>query len=342
MIITKNQDWNIDRLIKSVLKETAYILEREITLVDSASSDRTVAIAAKYPIKVLRLRPDQRLTASAGRNVGYKHSSGDLVLFLDGDMELYPGWLAEALVVIRDRAEVAVVAGPWIDLPKLDKRDDMAKFRQIKREYTDEEISYVGGAALYRRSVLEQVGPFNPWLYSDEEPELCMRIRHAGFRIVRLGHSIAYHYSDPPDYMSTLVARWRRGLYLGSGQVLRYHLGDKLFWTYLYERGFGVAALMVAIVGLAGLLASLVTGQILWFGLWLTLFVLFVVFSAVRKRSFRRTIVSLLHRALIVDGTIRGFRLKPLEPDSFMAKLDVIKVATPPSGSKRHIISSTL
>ena len=63
----------------------------------------------------------------------------------------------------------------------------------------------VGGAAMYRRSTLEEVGPFNPWMHSDGEPELCVRIRHAGYRILKLGHPIAYHYSDPDGIISTAV-----------------------------------------------------------------------------------------------------------------------------------------
>src|SRR5205814_10040498 len=47
-------------------------------------------------------------------------------------------------------------------------------------------VSFVaGGAALYRRSVLEHVGTFNPYLFSDEEPELYIRIRHAGYQVLQ-------------------------------------------------------------------------------------------------------------------------------------------------------------
>ena len=97
VLISKNQAWNIDRLVTSVLKETEHFPGREIVLVDSASSDQTTEIAARYPISVLKLHPEQRLTAAAGRYVGYHHTTGDLVLFLDGDMELCSGWLEQAL-----------------------------------------------------------------------------------------------------------------------------------------------------------------------------------------------------------------------------------------------------
>ncbi len=74
--------------------------------------------------------------------------------------------------------------------------------------------------------MLDEVGPFNPHFYSDEEPELCVRIRRRGYRIVETDYPAVCHYTEPHEALSTLFARWRRRLYLGPGQILRYHLGS--------------------------------------------------------------------------------------------------------------------
>ena len=168
VIITKNQAWNISRLIESVLRETVSVSSSEIVLVDSASSDDTVQVAAQFPVSVLRLSPTQHLSPSAGRYIGYKNSSGKLILFLDGDMELVEGWLNRALVYLSDKPDVALVTGEVIDLP-LDARSPDKPKLDDNTKITTFEVSKSGGAALYRRSVLEEVGTFNPYLYSDEE-----------------------------------------------------------------------------------------------------------------------------------------------------------------------------
>ncbi len=62
VLISKDQEWNIVRLIKSALRWTASFPSREIVLVDSASVDNTVDIARNYSINIIRLQPDQRLT----------------------------------------------------------------------------------------------------------------------------------------------------------------------------------------------------------------------------------------------------------------------------------------
>jgi glycosyltransferase involved in cell wall biosynthesis len=324
VLISRNQEWNIARLIESVLNGTSCVPSREIALVDSASTDRTTDIARGYPINILRLRPEQHLTPAAGRYVGYKHTTGDLVLFLDGDMELYPGWLEKALRFIRSSPDVAVVTGQIIDLPKTAGPDDKPPLAKTDIDAASE-VRQGGGAAMHRRSVLEEVGPFNPYLYSEEEPELGVRIRHAGYRVLRLHYPIAYHYSDPSGALSTLVGRWRRNLFLGGGQAIRYHLGSEVFWPYFKERGYGCLPILGLMAGLISFLGSFKSGQWVWFSLWLLMLAGVIVGYIYRKRSLYWAVYGLLERTFFADGTVRGFVLKPLNPDSYPGRLDVIK-----------------
>ena len=325
ILIVRNQEWNISRLIESVLAEPPDAAIKEIVGVDSASSDRTTELASKYPIRVLRLRDTQILSPAAGRYVGYHNTSGELILFLDGDMELFEGWVQRARRVLDQRPDTAAISGHVIDLPRDAGPDARSMGERKNSSETVFEVHQTGGAAIFRRSVLETVGTFNPYLYSDEEPELCVRIRHAGYKVLKLDYPIAFHYSDPADKISTLVGRWQRNLYLGHGQCLRYHLGDGLLWPYAKERGHGLIPILGLGVGLASLLILVLTSQWKWFAAWFAVLVLIVLVDVVRKRSVYRAVRSLVHRAFIVNGTIRGFLAKPLASSSYPAELDVIK-----------------
>lgn len=97
VLIARNEERNIARLVESVLRETNG--EAEVVLVDSDSSDATVEIGLRYPIRVVKIESDPsiRLCAAAGRFVGTKMTDRGAVLFLDGDHELLPGWLPVAL-----------------------------------------------------------------------------------------------------------------------------------------------------------------------------------------------------------------------------------------------------
>lgn len=324
VLISKNQEWNIARLIESVLRETAPFASKEIVLVDSASTDRTTDIAARYPIVVLKLHPCQRLTAAAGRYVGYRHTQGDLVLFLDGDMELCEGWLRQAAQVIRSRPEVAVVCGRVIDRPLETPGSGAAPVEPALPEAANAtDVLHGGGAALYRRAVLELVGTFNPYLYSDEEPELCLRIRHAGYRVLKLAYPIAFHYTAPAEDLSTFLGKRKGNLWFGYGQNMRYFFGSPLLWPYLRERGWAAAPAALLIAGLAALVAGL-TGQWTWLALWAACVLLLVIGLALLKHSLKRALLILLRRLFILDGTVRGLLLKPDDPAGYPGVYDVI------------------
>jgi len=323
VLITKNQAWNIGRLIESLLRATARVASKQIWLVDSASTDQTVELAKTYPVNILRLRPETVLTPAAGRYIGYKRSRGRYTLFVDGDMELYPGWLERALRVMEEDSTVAVVTGNVIDLPM-----PAAGFRDTFRAIgTDEaiEVPRCGGAALYRRAALELVGAFNPYLRSEEEAELCLRIRHAGYRIIQLQHPLVNHYTEPNETLPGVVSRRRRGFYVGAGQVLRYHFGTKLWWPFVRARGFAFAPAFSLMAGILSLVRSAATSQWSWFGYWCLMLVMVVVGDAMRKRSFYRTIVSLVKRLFTIEGTVIGLVMKALAPGSYPATPDVVQ-----------------
>lgn len=325
VIISRNQEWNVERLIRSVLAEISGRPGARVVLVDSASDDRTVEIACGFPIDVLRLRPDQQLSASAGRHVGTRVADGRFILFLDGDMELCNGWLDKAVDLMQMHPEVAAVTGQVIERLRTHGGQVTAIQNEQPGAAREADVKSTGGAGLYRRSILDSVGGFNPFLISDEEPELCLRIRHAGYRVACLSLPIVNHYSDPSDRLSTLIRRWRRNLYRGEGQALRYHFGDDLFWPYVIERGSGCVPGIGLCSGIICLFGSAISGQWLWAVGWLFVMAAVVVGTACRKRSLYKAVFSVLQRSLILEGTLRGLLSSKRLPQGYPTKVDVVK-----------------
>lgn len=311
VIITKDQAWNVERLLDSVAAEAP---GAPVVLVDSASADDTVAVAARHPIDVLRLDEGQQLTAAAGRAVGAAAVPDvDLVLFLDGDMELVPGWLGAAVATLDAHPGVAAVSGEIADRPR-EAREPARAPAPAAEGPALIDVPHTGGVALHRRAVLDAVGGFTPHLRSDEEPELCVRIRHAGHRVVRLRRPAVWHYTDPAGSLGTLVGRWRRGLYLGAGQAIRHNLGGAALVPYVRERGYGLVPGVALAAGAALVVRGAATGR--WAALqgWVALVVAVPGADIVRRRSPRATAHSLLERLFILDGTVRGFARRP--PDT--------------------------
>jgi len=345
VLITKNQAWNISRLIESVLRGTLCVPSVEIVLVDSASTDETVELAKRYPVRVFRLKFGQRLSPAIGRYVGYRQTQGEFVLFLDGDMELLQGWLEPALNFMRTTPRVGLVMSTSvINLPRTAAQQSAASLEDMSftppRESSRVPFA-AGGAALYRHSVLEQVGPFNPYLYSEEEPELCLRIRDAGYSVLLFDQPIVRHYDDATVALSSVLSRRKRNFHLGIGQAARCHLGSKLFWRWIKERWWGPAAGLLMAVGLGSAFLSLLMHDSIWFGLWTLALCLLIVCLAFRKRSLRAAFIAAFHWLVMAEGFLRGILIRPLPPRNFQAIVEVTKALRNQDGDTAPLVSQT-
>src|SRR5512140_1055596 len=111
VIIARNEAANIARTIESVLRAAARWPDAEILLVDSASTDETVEIARRYPINIVRLDPSWFLSVAAGRHIGMHYTRGELILHMDGDMELDSEWVERSVLYMLAHPQVAAVGG---------------------------------------------------------------------------------------------------------------------------------------------------------------------------------------------------------------------------------------
>src|SRR2546430_2097659 len=117
VVITRNEEARIGECLASSLravreaKEAGLIRSAEIVLVDSASRDRTIEVARRFPITILGLDERWPLSAAAGRFVGLRNTDSELVLFVDGDYVLSERWLPLAIRTIRSERQIGAVCG---------------------------------------------------------------------------------------------------------------------------------------------------------------------------------------------------------------------------------------
>lgn len=226
IIVTRNEESHIKECVESILESLAPY-RGEVVLVDSSSEDKTVEVAAHFPVKILQLRRDWVHSASAGFHVGFKNCRGDYVCFIGGDMKLNPRWLPEALAVLRNEA-VAGVSGLV-----LNKFDENGGSEIIRRRIsfgfdnmTLGDVDVLGGPAMFRRTVLEKVGSYHPFLKAGEEAELSSRIRSLGYRLIRLEVEMVEHHDSCPSLKSYLRKyQWMYPLEVGRSIRYSAHTG---------------------------------------------------------------------------------------------------------------------
>lgn len=220
----------------------------EIILVDNGSEDGSAEMTlAEFPeVRVIR-NPENRGFCEAN-NQGIAAARGALVALLNNDAEADPDWLNELARVFQISSDVGMAASKIVvysDPTRIDKAghliwlDGQNRGRgtgaldngQFDRE---EEVLWPDGcAAMYRKSMLDQIGGFDEdfFAYADDA-ELGLRARIAGWRCIYAPRARVRHHRG-----ATLgVASTRRLALIERNRVL---LAVKLFpWSLLWLNGF--------------------------------------------------------------------------------------------------------
>lgn len=185
-----------------------------IVYVDSGSTDGSAEMARARGVEVVDLDLSRPFTAARARNEGFARlcaiSTPAFVQFVDGDCEVQPGWIDTAARALQADPGLAVVCGR-----RRERHPEASVYnRLIDREW-DTPVGPAlacGGDALIRTCALQQIGGFNPALIAGEEPEMCLRLRDAGWTIRRLDAEMTLH-----DAALTRFGQWwkrhRRGGY---------------------------------------------------------------------------------------------------------------------------------
>ena len=172
----------------------------EIIVVNGASVDGTKDyLAAQTGIQIINLSEDPGL--SAARNEGIKAAKGDILVFVDDDCVMEGRWLAKLLAPYEDPG-VAGVGGKVIGLPDhkvfFDHRG-VNRFGVVQTLHAKASAGFlpylVGCNMSFRRSALDAVRFFDEAFFlCYDETDLCIRIQHAGHRLVFSSEAPIHHH----------------------------------------------------------------------------------------------------------------------------------------------------
>lgn len=177
--------------------------------VDSGSTDGSADLARKMGCSVVELRLEQGFTAARARNAGFARlrfidPAITLVQFVDGDCELAKGWPPAAIAALLCDPRIAAVCGR-----RRERAPDSSPYNRLcDLEWNTSvgDTHSCGGDAMIRADAFAGVGGFRPSLIAGEEPELCFRLRQAGWTIQRIPDEMTLHDAA----MSRFGQWWKR------------------------------------------------------------------------------------------------------------------------------------
>jgi GT2 family glycosyltransferase len=204
-------NWNGERFLSTCLaslREQTF-KDFETVVVDNGSTDRSVALVGhSFPeVRVVLLGENRGFSAAV--NAGIRASRAEYVALLNNDTETDPGWLKTLVRAAEAHPEAGLFATKLIDFHDrrlLDGAGDALRRSGLPYRLGHGEpdrgqydrsgfvLSACAAAAVYRRSMLDDVGLFDEDFFAYcEDGDLSMRAQLAGYRCLYVPEAVVYH-----------------------------------------------------------------------------------------------------------------------------------------------------
>jgi glycosyltransferase involved in cell wall biosynthesis len=210
----------------------------ELIIVDDHSNDGSAEISRKYADRTLATKV--RGGPARARNLGAKTSQGDILLFLDADVRLYPDSVAKVAAELEAHPEISAVFGSYDDVPP--EKNFFSCYKNLFHHYVHqnswaEARTFWAGCGAVRRDVFLGAGGF-PEKYltaSIEDVELGYRLAEGGKKIRLMKGLQVTHLKKwslvgllKTDIMNRAIPWARLSVEKGLPRDLNFKLSDRI------------------------------------------------------------------------------------------------------------------
>ena len=259
VVIGKNEGERLKRCLRSLPSHV------NIVYVDSGSSDGSQEWASSEGYEVVVLDPRLKFTAARARNEGFKRLKAidpqiNYVHFVDGDCEIAPGWLNEAVSFLDNNSVYCAVFGR-----RRERFPDLSRYNylcDLEWNVPLGEARSFGGDVLIRSKALDMVGGYRDDLIAGEEPELCVRLRAEGWKIWRIDHEMTLHDAAMIHFSQWWRRQVRSGYAFAQGAKI-HGASPERHWVWESRRALMWGAILPISCAFAGVVFS-PWGNLLW------------------------------------------------------------------------------
>jgi glycosyltransferase involved in cell wall biosynthesis len=224
-----NEERHIGRLLSGIVQQS--ITDTEIILVDSGSTDATLTIASRYPVKIVHISPEE---FSFGRalNMGCEVATRDFIVLASAHVyPLYKDWL-ENLLAFFTSDRVALVYGKQRgnELSKFSEHQVFAQwFPSVSNRSQSHPFCNNANAAI-RRSVWEKI-LYDESLTGLEDLDWAKRALAQHYRIAYSADTEIVHVHE--ESFAHILNRYRR-----EALALKQIMPDEQFTFFDFMRLF--------------------------------------------------------------------------------------------------------
>lgn len=208
VIPARNEERFLPGCLAAIRAAAAAVAPYEIVVVDHGSTDRTARIAEEMGARLL-VKAEGSI--GAARNHGARGSRGEVIVFLDADVQLTESWAREApRVIARLSQDPMTVSGSWVGVGRSPGWIERNWFQPLERK----PHRHVNSAhMIISRRLFDRLGGFDESLETGEDYDISRRAAALGARIVNEPALKVVHEGFP----KTLGRFFRRELWHGRG-----------------------------------------------------------------------------------------------------------------------------
>lgn len=190
IVRTKNEERWITFCLDMIFKQTHKNVE--VIVVDNESDDHTVALAKKFPVKVINIK---NFLPGKAINQGARASRGRYLVCLSAHCVPKNEFWLENLLKNFEHPAIAGVYGrqePLASSPDNDKRDLIITFG-LDRRVQQKDSFFHNANSMFRRDIWKKI-PFDEQVANIEDRLWGKQVIDAGYRIVYEPEASVYHY----------------------------------------------------------------------------------------------------------------------------------------------------
>jgi glycosyltransferase involved in cell wall biosynthesis len=173
------------------LSDQSYKSDFVIILVDS-SKDKTPSIVRSQFPGILYYQFEKKIDPGTARNYGVKHSTGDLILFIDSDCVAEKDWISRHVQFHNDHPEVAAIGGSVINgnhsKDIVGWSSYFGEFREFLPQNPENFTFHIPTLNIsYKRWIFKKYGFFDPNFYPQEDLVFNYSITEKGEKDISIG-----------------------------------------------------------------------------------------------------------------------------------------------------------
>lgn len=250
IVIGKNEAKNLLQCFKSIFDTINYndLKNYEVIYVDSNSSDNSIEIAKSFK-ETQTFKITGKCNPAIGRNIGAKESKGDVLFFIDGDMEIMPEFLSNVYNEGKGLI-VPFVSGQYVNYYFNKKGKLLGDDYNFKKSISHDKIDfYTGGLFLIDVNLWNSVDGMKNEFKKSQDIDFCLRLyKKKKIGLLRKKEIIAKHYTIDYKHKDRMLDSLFNCIYCyAKGLLYRRHLFNKKILKYVIRNDYSLILLIILI-----------------------------------------------------------------------------------------------